>query len=64
MPNGVALPSIQQASPSPSTARTERLLAATGTDQDHEMEVPLGEAREVLVQPFVGREPQHLVWGL
>ena len=34
-----------------------------GTDQDHEMEVPLGEGAQVLVQPFVGRESQHLVRG-
>ena len=35
-----------------------------GADQDHEMEVPLCEGPQVLVQPFVGREPQHLVGGL
>ena len=35
-----------------------------GADQDHEMEVPLGEGPQVLVQPFVGRKPQHLVGGL
>ena len=34
-----------------------------GTDQDHEMEVPLCEGAQVLVQPFVGREPEHLVRG-
>ena len=27
------------------------------------MEVPLGEGPQVLVQPFVGREPEHLVRG-
>ena len=63
MPNGVALPSIQQASPSPSTAHGAALGQPPGTDQDHEMEVPLGEGPQVLVQPFVGREPEHLVRG-
>ena len=35
-----------------------------GTDQDHEMEVPLGEGAQVLVQPFVGREPAAPCAGL
>ena len=28
------------------------------------MEVPLGEGPQVLVQPLVGRKPQHLVGGV
>ena len=34
-----------------------------GADEDHEMEVPLCEGAQVLVEPFVGRESQHLVRG-
>ena len=42
--NGVALPSIQHASPSLAPTAPSGSWPARPTDQDHEMEVPLGEA--------------------
>ena len=43
MPNGVALPSIQHALPSQHRSHGAALGQAPGTDEDQEMEVPLGE---------------------
>ena len=61
MPNGVALPSIQHALPS-RTARTERLLARPpGADEDQQMEMPLGKGAQILLQPLIGRQMQHLM---
>ena len=37
---------------------------ATRADQDHEMEVPIGERFEVLAESLVGREPKHPLRGL
>jgi hypothetical protein len=33
----------------------------TGADEDHEMEVSLGEGPQILTQPLVGREAEDLV---
>ena len=32
-----------------------------GADQDQQVEVPLGEGPEILLQPLVGRQVEHLV---
>ena len=37
---------------------------APGADQDQQVEMPLGEGPEILLQPVVGREMQHLVRGV
>ena len=61
MPKGVALPSIQHALPS-STARTERLLARPpAPTRISRWKCPCGERPEILLQPLVGRQVQHLV---
>ena len=36
----------------------------SGTDEDHEVEVPLGKRTQVLTEALVGRQPEHLVGRL
>ena len=61
MPNGVALPSIQQPLAAQRRPHRAALGQAAGADQDQQAEMPLGKRGQIRLQPVVGRDMQHLV---